>query len=59
MNNSFIELSDNQLLDIDGGVNWLKVAGGALIIGGSIASGGVIPAVVGAVGGVVCVIDGI
>ena len=60
MNSSFTELSFNELIDTNGGINWLKVGGGALIIVGTLIVGGSgIGVAVGIVGGVLCVIDGL
>ncbi len=58
---NFIELTEEQLYEVDGGGhNWLKIAGGALIIGGTIASGGGLAIVViGVASGAGCIIDGI
>lgn len=59
-NSTIIELTDEELIDIDGGVNWLKVAGGGLIIARSIVSGGALGVVaIGVASGAVTIIDGI
>ena len=62
MNNNFIELTNEQLLDIDGGRNWLKITGGALICVGAIMSAPVTGGLgtgLGVIGGIGCIIDGL
>ena len=58
---NFVELCDDELYMIDGGKhNWLKIIGGGLIVGGSIASGGGLAVVaIGVASGVGTIIDGI
>jgi len=58
-------LSNNDLLEINGGANGWKIAGGILTIGGSIIGGiasggsGVVPAVGGVIGGIAMIGDGL
>lgn len=62
MNTNFIELTNDQLLNIDGGTNWLKVVGGALICVGSVMSApatGGLGTVIGVAGGIGCIVDGL
>lgn len=66
MNNNFVELTNEQLLNIDGGRNYLKIAGGALIVAGTIATAPAsltidtgICVAAGIIGGVQTIINGI